>query len=610
MDFFSSTNRIVYSTDTSETSATTDDNYTRVNSKFNGEFAYRFGRQRDGQWVKCVEGYSFEYSQKDIARALGKHRYFLSWYNPSQAEPFFLIKPDDIPYKVCDRLRLDHKPPITIKRALAGYKNVGGDPARAMDLHCYPNFPLQITDWDEWDALGRPTFKKTKGARVDHKFVESVIATSSYYDNEVKGWVNSGNKSEAKEAAQQIKRFKDEYVVIGGRYEQKHYYCVIDIDGTDIPSEVIFKRAKDLGACAVANTSVGRYHILFKSLRVNADGSRPTYSFQNPCMRALLAFHLLGLRLPDIDLLGEDTLPEEVMSFLEDQGIDRSYLRLDCNDMLFRVIGSWNYKRSFRVVGCYFDKPLCYSDAEFIALASGVKKKKVKVTKPKEAKERREREREINNRALIIHTNDSKITTRNYYQRLHEGDPEYALLKQALAPAFKSKKSLEKWATVLFEDRYFLSCDTPAHGLGMAATAGRIGAVSYTNVQPVLHRLVRDGFLICDEKWDHPFKAGKTWQDPKGKGRTKRYCFGERLAQFKVDMNTIPLNDIPYSRHKSRDGIIRDAIRLRKAKMSVADIIEFIDNKYRSYVSECDPPEIRSLGDIKSIVQSIVRIID
>lgn len=581
MDFVSATTTVEYSNRTGRCVVTPYGFYNEFRVTFANHVTVTHDKEllskllhtsEGGSWRPAIEGYRFDYSPQDILKALDRHRYFLSWYNYRQSQAFVCLQPSEIPAKW--EQRLDHKPAISIKREIAGQrtktKQTVGNPIRTIDLHCYPNYPFQIRDRESWDGSvdkkGRPFIK--------NKYVDSVFA--------------SEHISRVKEAANQVARFKDEYVTTytynshGGilSYQQKHWYCVIDIDGTDIIPEIIATRALELGAVAYANTSMGCHHILFKSLRVMEDpdnpsmnGVRPDHSFAEPTMRALIAFHLLGIssteRFPDIDLLKEKRLPPEVREFLTKRGIDRNYLIMaDCNDMLFRVIGSWNYKKSVRVSGSYFNKPKCYDDAAFIALA----KKSVKSYKE------------------VLAVADEEDS---------EGFKEF---EDTLKPAFKNKEYRDQWARKLWDIRSHLSAEEPEHGLGVEALAERFGR-TYQQIQVTLRKLVEQGYLIRKEEWQHPMRGRG---DIRGVRETKKYAFGEKLAAFRiVEKEIYPINDIPYQRHHSRDGIIRDTLRLRRLGSDVDDIITFIESKYQKYVGECKPPEIRNRKDIERLVRAV-----
>jgi hypothetical protein len=555
-----------------------------------------------------TDNYSFSYKPNLINQAFSAHRYFLSWYNPDHARALAGLVPIEAKGR---NDRLDHKSPTTLKR------EVREKEVRNIDLHCYPNFQLEVDDWDN-----KKVKTNGKGIIVPKKYVEIV-------------------KYKKPDTLKQIAKYPDEYITFGERVEMKNYYFVLDIDykGKATPEERIMEyrpddtkypfysdnfildRAEALGAVAATMTSYGSYQILFKSRSVEDDGSESPLSFENPCVRALIALEMLGYkakdRFPHIDLLNSPEIPPTILRFLLAHGIDKSYLLKPCVQMIFRIPGSYNYKRSFCTRGEYFANPVAY-DTNLITLL--YKTPALQVAPAAKATENTSipsavgKTSDISNPVasitkiknippLPVITPEVADEVRKVIEESKQETKLERIKKSSYIEKIKKvihyKKHREMWAEIFCKDESFLSSDTPTHGLSIERIALKYGLTIKT-VSIQLRALVNHGFLITNGVWEHSLKKGRNIVIPQ-EGRTKRYCFGSKLEEFKVK-RAHPIPDIPYERHKSRDGILRDIRRLDRLK--IKDITKVVWEKYKDYVKRCEPPEVRDIDDIRSMVDN------
>jgi hypothetical protein len=643
-----------------------------------------------------TNNYSFSYKPNLINQAFSAHRYFLSWYNPDHARVLGPLAPKGAKGSYD---RLDHKSPTTLKR------EVREKEVRNIDLHCYPNFQLEVDDWDN-----KKVKTNGKGIIVPKKYVEIV-------------------KYKKPDTIKQAAKYPDEYMIFGERVEMKNYYFVLDIDykGKATPEERIMEyppddtkypfysdnfildRAEALGAVAATVTSYGSYQILFKSRGVEDDGSESPLSFENPCVRALIALEMLGYkardRFPHIDLLNSPEIPPTILRFLLAHGIDKSYLLKPCVQMIFRIPGSYNYKRSFCTRGEYYANPVAYDtnlltllyktpaptlavwntstpsevgstpvaasaarntsipsevgstpatkvagNTSIPSIPSAVPVTSTRNTSTPVASAARNTSipsvlstpsvagvtsipsvtstrntstpvaRNISAPSAVdvtsadaavikIKSIPSVITpevadeVRKVIEESKQETAQERIRKNNYIEKIKKvihyKKHREMWAEIFCKDESFLSSDTPTHGLSIERIALKYG-LTIKSVSTQLKALVNHGYLITNGVWEHSLKKGRNIIIPQ-EGRTKRYCFGSKLEEFKVK-RAYSIPDIPYERNKSRDGILRDIRRLDRLK--IKEIVKVVWEKYKDYVKRCEPPEVRDIGDIQSMVDN------
>lgn len=576
-----------------------------------------------------TNNYSFSYKPNLINQAFSAHRYFLSWYNPDHARVLGPLAPKGAKGSYD---RLDHKSPTTLKR------EVREKEVRNIDLHCYPNFQLEVDDWDNKKEIKTKAGKKI--TIVPKKYVEIV-------------------KYKKPDTLKQVAKYPDEYMIFGERVEMKNYYFVLDIDykGKATPEERIMEyppddtkypfysdnfildRAEALGAVAATVTSYGSYQILFKSRSVEDDGSESPLSFENPCVRALIALEMLGYkardRFPHIDLLNSPEIPPTILRFLLAHGIDKSYLLKPCVQMIFRIPGSYNYKRSFCTRGEYYANPVAY-DTNLLTLlyktpappvavkVAGNTSTPLTAPAPQVASAARNISipPTIGNIPTVGNTPvtpDAAVTkiksipsvitpevadeVRKVIEESKQETAQERIRKNNYIEKIKKvihyKKHREMWAEIFCKDESFLSSDTPTHGLSIERIALKYG-LTIKSVSTQLKALVNHGFLITNGVWEHSLKKGRNIIIPQ-EGRTKRYCFGSKLEEFKVK-RAYSIPDIPYERNKSRDGILKDIRRLDRLK--IKEIVKVVWEKYKDYVKRCEPPEVRDIGDIQSMVDN------